>query len=134
MSLGLGAALALCVVSITPHLVRRTLWARALHQELKPIIEPLSSSEILFLSVASGLAEELFFRGSMQPVVGLLVTSLIFGAVHTGPRRALLVWSLWAFVIGLAFGVIFEWTGVLWGPVISHVWINQQNMTYIKRH
>ena len=134
MSLGLGAALASGVVLMSPFLIRRARWARALHEELKPIIEPLSSSEILVLALASGFAEELFFRGVMQPAVGLLWASLVFGVVHTGPRRALLAWSVWAFVIGIALGAIFEWTGVLWGPVLAHVWINQRNMTYIKRH
>jgi membrane protease YdiL (CAAX protease family) len=36
--------------------------------------------------------------------------------------------------MGLLLGVIFELTGVLWGPVLAHVWINQRNMTFIRRH
>ena len=101
---------------------------------MKPIVETLSSAEIFFLALASGFAEELFFRGAMQPVVGLIVTSLVFGAAHTGPKRVFLVWSIWAFVMGLAFGLIFEATGVLWGPVLSHVLINDRNMTYMRGH
>jgi membrane protease YdiL (CAAX protease family) len=134
LSLGLGLALALVVVAMTPHLVERTNWARALHAELKEIISPLSSTEMTLLAVASGLAEELFFRGAMQPVLGLLLTSLIFGVLHVGPKRLFLAWASWAFVMGLVFGSIFELTGVLWGPVLAHVWINQRNMTFIRRH
>jgi len=80
------------------------------------------------------VAEELFFRGALQPVIGLLATSLIFGAVHTGPKRVFLWWSLWAFLVGLSFGVIFEATGVLWGPVLAHVLVNQRNMTFMRGH
>lgn len=134
LSLVLGLALALAVVAVTPVLVRRTRWASALHAELKEIITPLSSAEITWLALASGFAEELFFRGAMQPVWGLMLTSIIFGAVHVGPRRVLVAWTSWAFVMGLLLGLIFEWTGVLWGPVLAHVWINQRNMTFIRRH
>ena len=134
LSLGLGLALGLVVVAVTPVLVRRTRWASALHAELKEIITPLSSAEITWLALASGFAEELFFRGAMQPVWGLMLTSIIFGAVHVGPRRVLVAWTTWAFVMGFVLGLIFEWTGVLWGPVLAHVWINQRNLTFIRRH
>lgn len=126
--------LAAAVIATTPALIKRAAWARALHRELKPIVEPLSSSEILLLALASGFAEELFFRGAMQPGLGLLLTSIIFGAVHTGPKRVFLAWSFWAFVMGLLFGAIFELTGVLWGPVLAHVLINERNMAYMKGH
>ena len=134
LSLGLGLALALTVVAVTPVLVERSRWARALHSELEQIISPLSSAEITWLALASGFAEELFFRGAMQPVLGLLITSVIFGAVHVGPKPVFLAWTTWALVMGLLLGVIFELTGVLWGPVLAHVWINQRNMTFIRRH
>jgi len=133
-SLGAGLALAALVIISTPWLLRRASWARALHEELKPIIDDLSATEILFLAVTSGVAEELFFRGALQPVIGLLGTSLIFGAVHTGPKRVFLWWSLWAFLMGLLLGVIFEATGVLWGPIVAHVLVNQRNMTFMKGH
>ncbi|MBT8469381.1 MAG: CPBP family intramembrane metalloprotease [Deltaproteobacteria bacterium] len=134
LSLALGFALALVVVAATPALVKRAAWARGLHAELKEIISPLSSSEITVLAVASGLSEELFFRGALQPVLGLLLTSVIFGALHVGPKRVFLAWTFWAFVMGLLFGSIFELTGVIWGPVLAHVGINQRNMTFIRRH
>ncbi len=133
ISLGLGLALALTVVAITPVLVERTRWARALHAQLEEVVAPLSSAEITWLALASGFAEELFFRGAMQPVLGLMATSLIFGAVHVGPKPVWLAWTTWAFVMGLVLGLLFELTGVLWGPILAHVWINQRNMTYIRR-
>jgi membrane protease YdiL (CAAX protease family) len=134
LSLALSLVLALLVVAATPARVKRTTWARELHAELQPIIAPLSSTEVTVLALASGLGEELFFRGAMQPVLGLLLTSLIFGALHLGPKKVLFAWTFWAFVMGLLFGSIFELTGVLWGPVLAHVGINQRNMTFIRRH
>jgi membrane protease YdiL (CAAX protease family) len=133
-SLALGMTLAVAVVLATPVLLERAQWARALHRELEPIVAPLSRLEVVVLALTSGLAEEVLFRGAMQPAVGLFITSLIFGAVHTGPKRVFVAWSLWAFVMGLAFGLIFELTGVLWGPILAHVMINERNMTYMKGH
>lgn len=134
MSLGLGVVLALLVIASTPWLLRHATWARGLHEELKPIIRDLSAAEILTLALASGVAEELFFRGAMQPTLGLFATSLIFGALHTGPKRVFLWWSMWAFFMGLALGAIFDATGVLWGPVLAHVLVNQRNLTFMKGH
>jgi membrane protease YdiL (CAAX protease family) len=134
LSLALGFALALVVVAMTPGLVERTRWARALHVELQKVIAPLSSGEITVLALASGFAEELFFRGALQPVVGLLIASVVFGALHVGPRPVFFAWTAWAFIMGLLFGSIFELTGVLWGPILAHVWINLRNMTFIQRH
>ncbi len=134
VSLGLGLALATTIVVLTPYLVKRAAWARALHEELKELLGPLQAGEVTVLALASGLAEELFFRGAMQPAFGLWLTSLIFGLAHVGPRRVFVAWAAWAFLVGLVLGTIFELTGVLWGPVFAHVWINQRNMTFIRRH
>ncbi len=134
LSLVLGLVLALLVVAATPPLVERTNWAHALHVALKEIISPLSSAEITLLALASGLGEELFFRGALQPALGLLPASLVFGALHVGPKKVFLAWAGWAVVMGLLLGAIFELTGVLWGPVLAHVWINQRNMAFIRRH
>ena len=134
VSLGLGLLLGLAVVATTRLLVTHTHWARELQHELRAIVGDLSAGEILWLALLSGLAEELFFRGAMQPVLGLWLTSLIFGAVHTGPKRVFLAWSVWAFVMGVLLGAIFELTGVLWGAVFAHAWINQRNMRFIQRY
>lgn len=134
LSLVFGAVLGVAVVALTPVLSEQTAWARALQRELEPIAKMLSSGSITLLALLSGISEELFFRGAMQPALGLLVTSIIFGALHTGPKRAFIAWSVWAFVMGLLFGWIFDYTGVLLGPVLAHVFINQRNLTYMKRH
>ena len=134
LSLALGVLLGMIVTALTPILVERTAWARALQAELEPIAKALTGRDIALLALLSGVSEELFFRGAMQPVLGLLPTSLIFGALHTGPKRAFIAWSVWAFVMGLAFGWIYDFTGVLWGPVFAHVFINQRNLAYMRRH
>ena len=134
MSLALGVGLGLTVVALTPVFVERAAWARALQRELEPIAKSLRGSDITWLALLSGFSEELFFRGAMQPVLGLWLTSVLFGALHTGPKRVFFAWTVWAFVMGLLFGWIYDFTGVLWGPVFAHVFINHRNLTYMKRH
>ncbi len=134
VSLTLGLVLGIVVVAITRQLVRRMQWARDLHHELGSILGELPPRQITWLALSSGFAEELFFRGAMQPVLGLWLTSLIFGAVHVGPKRVFFAWSVWAFAMGVLLGAIFALTGVLWGPVLAHVWINQRNMRFIQRY
>ncbi len=134
VSLSLGLGLGVLVVAFTRVAVARTDWARRLQNELSPLIGQLSRADVAMVAIFSGFGEELFFRGAMQPSIGLWFTSLIFGMAHVGPRRIYFVWGLWAFVMGLLLGAIFEATGVLWGPVLAHVWINDRNMLAMQRH
>lgn len=42
----------------------------------------LNNAGIIFLSLSAGIGEEVFFRGALQPLLGLWVTSIIFVAIH----------------------------------------------------
>ncbi|MFW6067753.1 MAG: CPBP family intramembrane glutamic endopeptidase [Myxococcota bacterium] len=128
----LGVGVALLVVAATRVLVRRTAWARRMHVEFRSLLGPLDSIQILVFALASGVAEELFFRGAMQPDVGLVVASLAFGLVHILPR--MWPWTLWALVMGFVFGVLYALTGELIAPVVAHVLINYENLHFIEAY
>jgi hypothetical protein len=76
----------------------------------------------------SGFAEEAFFRGALQPQVGLVIASLIFGVVHFVPRREFLPWTAFAIAAGFLFGWLFDTTGNLVAPVVAHASINAVNL------
>jgi len=126
-----GLAVAAAAIASTRVLVRRTRWARALHNEFRDLLGPLSPSEITVFALSSGIAEEMLFRGALQPAVGLIASALIFGAVHMGPVRRFWAWTLWAAVMGLVFGLLYEITGELLAPVVAHALINYENLHYI---
>lgn len=42
----------------------------------------LSFVEIIFLSFCAGVGEEIFFRGAIQPYLGIWITSVLFVAMH----------------------------------------------------
>ena len=37
---------------------------------------------VVFLSVAAGVGEEIFFRGVLQPIFGIVITAIFFVAIH----------------------------------------------------
>lgn len=58
----------------------------------------------LILALATGISEELLFRGAMQPVLGLLPTALIFALAHFQYGFSLATVTI--FLIGLVLGQI----------------------------
>lgn len=79
---------------------------------------------ILVLAVVAGLAEEFFFRGSLQQIINKIVknshaaiwiTAFIFSAIH---------FQFYGFVprllLGALMGYLFVWSGNIWVPVLVH--------------
>jgi uncharacterized protein len=132
-SLGLGAVVALVTIRTTP-LLAKVGWARTLHADLRPITHGLRDGPILLMALASGIGEELFFRGWLAPFAGVLLSSIAFGVLHQVRGRARWAWALWATLMGVAFATIYELTGSLLGPIASHVAINFANLRYLRDH
>lgn len=79
---------------------------------------------ILIVGLLAGLSEELYFRGTLQRLIGsgrlgphatIWITAVIFSLFHMQfygffPRVLLGAW----------FGYLFYWTGSIWLPVIIH--------------
>jgi membrane protease YdiL (CAAX protease family) len=78
----------------------------------------------LYLAFISAIGEELLFRAAVQPALGLVGTSLLFGLLHLGPQGLISIWTLWAIISGLMMGWMFESTGNLWPSLICHFLVN----------
>jgi membrane protease YdiL (CAAX protease family) len=81
----------------------------------------LRGSDIVLISVAAGVAEELLFRAALQPLIGVWWTSLLFAAVHANYAPLRHDRSDWGFsaaalltVFGLSvlLGVAYEYAGL----------------------
>ena len=114
-------------------MTRKTAWGDRLARNLAEALGRLTVPEALLLAFASGLAEELFFRGALQPRVGWLLASTLFGCVHFVPRREFLPWTGFAIVAGLLFGALFAWTGNLIAPIVAHIVVNGVNLPLLVR-
>jgi len=58
----------------------------------------------LILAVASGVGEEILFRGALQPVFGIFFTSILFAIVHV--QYGLTPITLAVFLLGLILGIL----------------------------
>jgi membrane protease YdiL (CAAX protease family) len=132
LSLGLGVCVATLTVASTRVLVRRAAWARALHEALRPTVKGAGDGWLFAIAVASALGEELLFRGLLVPAVGVVLSSLLFGALHQVRGEARWGWAAWASGMGLLFAIIFAATGSLAGPVIGHLAINAANLRFLR--
>jgi hypothetical protein len=124
----LGLAVAAVLIYLSDELTRRTRWGEAMARVLAAMIGKRSVRDCIVLGVASGLAEEAFFRGALQPQVGLVVASLIFGLAHFVPQRDLLPWAGIAIGAGILLGSLFIATGNLVAPVVTHIGVNAVNL------
>jgi hypothetical protein len=123
-----GLGVAAFTIAASHLLTERTGWGRRLAGALAQAMGQRSLAECVLLAIVSGVAEEALFRGAIQPHVGLLGASLLFGLAHFAPRRDLLPWTGFALLMGLAFGGLFEWTGNLVAPVMAHAGVNAVNL------
>jgi len=123
-----GVGVGLLAVAFSEALTRWTELGEALARVLGESLAGIGRADAMLLALASGLAEEMFFRGALQPAVGLVWSSVLFAACHFLPRRELVLWSLFALVMGFALGGLYLWTGHLAAPIAAHVVINAINL------
>jgi uncharacterized protein len=132
VSLGAGVLLGATTVAASRTLVKRVAWARALHAALRPAVHGAGNGGLLAVAVASAAGEELLFRGLLLQILGVVASSIVFGALHQirGPARW--GWMAWATVMGLLFGGVFAATGSLAGPMVAHALINGANLRFLR--
>jgi membrane protease YdiL (CAAX protease family) len=90
--------------------------------EVSPLIDDIDAlltwPLVFLIPLVAAVTEEIFFRGVLQPRVGVLASSLFFGIVHIG-------YGTWIQVVapvflGLLFGLLFLRTGSLWAAIAAH--------------
>jgi len=123
-----GLLAGLAVIWVSWELTERTRWGSVLADQLAQALGARSLRDCALLALASGVAEEALFRGALQPRLGLVASSLVFGLAHFVPRRGLWPWALFAIATGILLGLLFEWTGNLIAPVTAHASINAVNL------
>lgn len=91
----------------------------------------LSTQEIIFISMCAGIGEEILFRGAIQPLLGIFLTSVVFVAIHgyLNPRDwRISVYGLYMTVVIIGFGFMTELIGI-WSAVIAHFIIDVYLLT-----
>lgn len=79
---------------------------------------------LLVMAVVPAIGEEMIFRGFIQrhlirltkkPVLGIVLTALVFSLAHFQIQRFLAI-----FLLGAVLGLLFFWTKNLWIPIAAH--------------
>ncbi|MBI4042019.1 MAG: CPBP family intramembrane metalloprotease [Deltaproteobacteria bacterium] len=128
----LGVGTAVVVVLLSQAIRTKWEWSKRLEEEFEKLLCPIDLPTIAWVSLWSGFGEEILFRGAMQPVLGLVLTSFIFGLFHFPVRRLLLPWTLMSILIAFILGGLFAFTGNLLAPVLCHFTINFANLSFLK--
>lgn len=124
---GLGIS---AIVTLTSGLLYR-LWSAYRDSAdfyLNLVLKPLAWPDLIWLGLLPGMSEELLFRGVMLPAiglnsVGLVISSLCFGALHLSGKKQ---WPyvVWATIVGLMLGLSALITGNLLVPIVAHIITN----------
>lgn len=106
-------------------------YTRAIELLERVLAPPMRARDIPILAAISALVEEFFFRGVLQPLLGLYAAAACFGLAHIWSRH-LWVHGLWAAVAGLYLGWEYQITGNLAVPVLTHALNNLVGLSLLK--
>lgn len=73
----------------------------------------------LLISLSAGVTEEIFFRGYLQPRLGILPTTLCFIAAHASYGRPFMLVGVG--LLSLLYGLLSRWRGSIWAAISAHV-------------
>jgi membrane protease YdiL (CAAX protease family) len=124
-----GAAVAVVALVLGSRwIARKTGWGRHLRHEFRAALGPLTSVDILWLSLLSGFGEEIVFRGVLLGRIGLIWSSVAFAAMHFPFRLSLWPWTAFAGIMGLGLAAVTQWAGLLWPAIFIHLCVNYFNL------
>ena len=92
------------------------------------LIQPfkLDMSQIIFISICAGIGEELFFRGAIQPMLGVWFTAILFVLLHgyLNPfNLSLTIYGIYMVLVIGVLGLMTERFGIL-TAIIAHTIID----------
>jgi len=120
-----GALLWLCIPLLRLSGAMRRVW----EDLLVPFARQFSVMDVLLIASLSGVSEELLFRGVLLPEIGLVASSLVFGALHALNA----VYALWAACTGAAFGLLAMERNSLMAPIVAHATYNLGALLALRR-
>ncbi len=98
---------------------------------IKPL--QLNLTEVLIISICAGLGEELFFRGLVQPLLGIWATSILFVLLHgyINPfNLPITVYGIYMVLVIGVMGQLTEYYGIS-TAIIAHIVIDFILLRYL---
>lgn len=124
--LGLGVGLVgwaavLAAASMVGALVVAAGGESLLPSEVPPSIVWMASLSLplrFLVAVSAGVVEELFFRGFLQPRLGIILSSLLFVVAHLSYGQPFLLVGVSMLSVG--FALLARWRGNIWAAMAAH--------------
>lgn len=94
----------------------------------------LGVKDILFISACAGIGEEVLFRATIQPSLGLWLTSILFVALHgyLSPRNLpLTAYGILMVFLVAGLGFLFEEIGLI-SAIIAHTLIDVILLSFVR--
>ena len=109
------------------------LTGEKLFDELNVILmHKFNLKELFFIFLGGSLAEEFLFRGILQPVLGIFITSILFVIIHFRYYKKLYILAE-VFLMGIILGFTYAITSLLWVPIVCHFLVNYLTAVLIKK-
>ena len=104
---------------------------RLYRERLQPLFGKATLFEIIGISIAAAVGEELLFRGVLQSELGIGMASILFGLAHIGGRNSV-VFGVWVMVMGGVLGILVPLTGGVLAAVVAHGVYDVLAMSYMR--
>lgn len=126
MGLGLIAGVAAWVVVLAGVLLFVAILTSLFGEELLPQAPPpvipwiAGRPFLLRLAIAAtaGLVEETFFRGFLQPRIGIGLSTALFAMAHLSYDQPLMLVGIT--LLSLFYGALVKWRQNLWAAIVAH--------------
>lgn len=121
--LGVGAwGLVLTAVVLIAMLVVALGGEKAIPQQppqLIPFMAALPIGVRLLVSLSAGVVEETFFRGFLQPRIGIALSTVLFALAHASYGQPFLLVGVT--LLSVLYGLIVKWRQNIWPAIAAHV-------------
>lgn len=94
-----------------------------LKREMMPLFGRLTLMDSVLVSLASGICEEIFFRGILETTGGIATSATCFSLAHL-PSFYYFPYAIWALLVGLIMSFIMAGSGSIIAPIVAHTLVN----------
>jgi membrane protease YdiL (CAAX protease family) len=122
LALGLGAWLAVLMILMA---IGLTLYAlggeKAMPQETPAVVPFIAGLPILvrlLISLSAGVVEETFFRGFLQPRIGIALSTAFFALAHLSYGQPFMLVGIT--LLSLIYALIVRWRQSVWAAIAAH--------------
>ena len=116
-----GWLLVITVSALAAGLISALGGASALPTEASPIVVFIAGLPValrILICLSAGIVEEAFFRGLLQPRIGIFLSTLLFAIGHLSYDQPTLLIGIT--VLSLFFAALVQWRQNIWAAMTAH--------------